>query len=112
MIRATICVLIAFAFSIGVASADAKKAADLIQQERYFEAYKHLKYEANQDSADVQYLIAHLYLNGFGVEENLKTAHGWQGRAAQNGNATAQYLYGVDFFRGRGTQIDYAKAYH
>src|SRR5256885_1598996 len=60
--------------------------------------------EAGDISAMVE--LAKLYANSDGVTEDEQQAYRWYLRAAEAGNAEAQYSVGINLFTGRGAEAN------
>jgi TPR repeat protein len=65
---------------------------------------------AQQDNADAEYRLSHLFFRGEGVGASKQQALIWLERAAQHGNADAQYELGNAYREGSGVVQDYAAA--
>jgi Sel1 repeat len=55
---------------------------------------------AAQGDTDAQVFIGLSYQNGWGIQKNLSLSHLWYQKAAQNNNASGQYLLGLQYIRG------------
>ncbi|GAK33897.1 putative beta-lactamase HcpD [alpha proteobacterium Q-1] len=66
--------------------------------------------KAAQKGAPVTLLIADLYHQGVGVEQNLEKAAFWFHISAETGNALAQYELGRLYLDGRGVEKDAVQA--
>lgn len=58
----------------------------------------------------LQYRIGRMYYDGYGTEQNMKTALKWLEQAAEGGNHNAQYTVGKMFRDGIGTERNAEKA--
>lgn len=65
---------------------------------------------ADQGNARAQSMIGTMYLNGWGVTEDLEAGLDWIRKAADQGEAGAQSELGSAYLNGRGTKRDYAQA--
>jgi hypothetical protein len=65
---------------------------------------------AEQDDAQAQVALAHMYHYGIGVPRSDAEAADWERRAADNGDATAQTRLGYLYLLGRGLPQNYALA--
>lgn len=65
---------------------------------------------ANSGRAEAQHALAHLYLNGDGVEQNYEKALEWFGKAADQGHADAQNNLGMMYADGMGVEQDCGRA--
>ena len=61
-----------------------------LEQEQYTDAFRYLKKAADQGLDEAQYLVACMYANGQGVEQNHEEAMAWMEEAADNGNEEAE----------------------
>ena len=61
-----------------------------LEQEKYTDAFRYLKKAADQGLDEAQYLVACMYANGQGVEQNHEEALSWMEEAAENGNEEAE----------------------
>lgn len=59
---------------------------------------------------DGEYCLGHLYQNGLGVKEDLKTAFQWYEHASRKGHIAAMYALGQMYEDGQGTKVDHAEA--
>jgi Caspase domain/Sel1 repeat len=60
--------------------------------------------------ADAQKILAFMYETGQGVEKNYKEAKKWYQKAANNGDAVAQYKTGENYFNGNDFEQSYPEA--
>jgi hypothetical protein len=65
---------------------------------------------ADQGNVRAQSMVGTMYLNGWGVTENLETGLDWIRKAADQGEAGAQSELGSSYLNGRGIERDYAQA--
>jgi len=69
-----------------------------------------VKAQARTKDAKAQYRLAKLYLNGEGRSKNLRLAHDWFRKAAEQGHVGAQYQLGRMSEAGEGVRQDYRRA--
>jgi TPR repeat protein len=53
-----------------------------------------------------------MYENGRGVKQDYREAVQWYRKAADHGDAAAQFNLGTLYANGRGVAVDYVEAYH
>ena len=67
--------------------------------------------QANQGNAQAQRTLAYIYYRGAGgVAQNRQKGVQWMQRAAENGDAAAQYNLGLSYADGEGVEQDKAEA--
>jgi TPR repeat protein len=52
-----------------------------------------------------------MYYHGYGVQQDFAEAVRWYRKAAEQGNAFAQYYLGFRYYNGQGVPRDYVQAY-
>ena len=77
------------------------------EQERAFNLFQSA---ANQDHANAQYRLGLCYLDGIGVERDLKAAVGWFEKAAAQNHIPAQNRLGLCYQEGQGVKKDLQEA--
>ena len=65
---------------------------------------------AEQGDADAQALLAAVYHNGRGVEQDYEEAVRWARLAAEQGNASGQGMLAAAYYSGTGVSVDYDEA--
>jgi TPR repeat protein len=93
--------------SVHASFEDGVKAAKLRQ---YDEAFELLLPEAQAGNAAAQLYIANMYRRGYGVKRELPAAALWYHRAAEQGEPSGMYNYGVHLRDGVGVETDHAAA--
>ena len=100
-----------------VEASDAKAPADAtvrafgaFQRGYYLTAMELALPRAQLGDPAAQTLLAELFAAGLGVPRNMDDAAFWYGQAAENGDASAQFKYGVMLLEGRYVKADRAKA--
>jgi len=68
------------------------------------------KTRAETKDVNAQYKLAKLYRDGEGRTKNLRLAHNWFKKAAEQGHSGAQYQLGRLYEKGQGGRQDYHKA--
>lgn len=88
------------------------RALMLTDKSQYLECFQCLERAVSADPTHVQalYAIAHHYLHGQGVQENLPTAAKWFRRAAELGFAPAQDKLGLMYEHGIGVAKNWIEA--
>jgi TPR repeat protein len=89
-----------------------QKALLLTDESQYLECLQCLERAVDADSSHVQslYGIAHHYLHGFGVDEDLPTAAKWFREAAELGFSPAQDKLGLMYEHGMGVAKNWREA--
>ncbi|BBL72038.1 tetratricopeptide repeat protein [Methylogaea oryzae] len=86
-------------------------ADEAYSAERYEEAARLYRRDAEFGLVAAQVNLAFLYMDGQGVAQDYKQAALWFGRAAERGNREAQQNLGVLCRDGKGVAQDYVEAY-
>jgi hypothetical protein len=97
------------------AEADYDRAVQLAQAETGADwggAARYYQKSAQVGYAPAQYELARLYVDGLGVERNLKQAAFWYRRAADQSNAEAQNNLGSLYAKGQGVRKSQSQAAH
>jgi len=71
-----------------------------------------IRANAEEGKAEYQYILAVLYDNGDGVEQNKYLAFKWYKKSAENGYTKAQHNLAYCYSRGEGTPVDHESACH
>jgi len=66
---------------------------------------------ANVGDANAQYKLCSLYVYGFGVPKDYKSAFKWCKRAAEHGLIEAQYNLGIMYLEQKAVPLDFVRAY-
>jgi len=105
--------LLAFAVLMSTvpALADFQAGLDAYQKGDYVGAAKEWRQLAEQGSAEAQYNMGLLYLDGHGVPQSVAEAATWFRRAAEQDYTQAQHNLGAMYGTGQGVKRDYVQAY-
>ena len=76
------------------------------QRYHFLEAFEHALPLAEAGNPAAQTLLGMLYIEGFGIPQNLVEAAGWFELAANAGDATAQLQLGLAYLDGAGVEAD------
>lgn len=95
-------VLAVFAAAPVMAGAALEEAQDLMEADRFGEAYEALLPLANSGNADAEKLIGVMYAMGLGVEKDERRAFEWYLRASMKGHPGAQTGVGWYYEAGMG----------
>ena len=93
------------------AMADFQAGLDAYQKGDYVGAAKEWRPLAEQGSAEAQYNMGLLYLDGHGVPQSTAEAANWFRRAAEQDYTQAQHNLGAMYGSGQGVKRDYIQAY-
>jgi len=69
-----------------------------------------IRLKAEAGEVESQRMLAHCYLEGAGVAQDVNEASAWYKKAAATGDAAAAAQLGVLYDKGRGVTVDYAEA--
>ena len=92
--------------AVSPAWADFQAGEDAYKKGDYATALKQWRPLAEQGDASAQFRLAYMYVNGYGVPEDMTEAARWYRRAAEQGLAPAQFNLGWLYFLGRGVPQD------
>jgi len=85
--------------------------ATLYFKKQEFEKAKYwFEQSANKGDKDAQYQLGNLYLQGLGVQNNLKTAFYWYEKASNQEHAQSQHNLGLFYMQGEIVERDKDKA--
>lgn len=104
-------VCVTFAFASAFSTADLERARQLMEQNKFTEAYQELYPYAQAGNADAEELIGVMYAMGLGVERDDVRAFEWYLRSSMKGHPGAQSGIGWYYEVGRGVEIDLVRAY-
>src|ERR1700733_4917969 len=93
------------------AMADFQAGLDAYQKGDYIGAAKEWRPLAEQGSAEAQYNMGLLFLDGHGVPQSTAEAANWFRRAAEQDYTQAQHNLGAMYGSGQGVKRDYIQAY-
>lgn len=85
---------------VEIAQSAYEQAHEYLEQERWDEAMRLLQIAAAHEHTLAQVDLGEMYLAGEVVPEDSNEANKWFQRAAENGNAEAQYIYSLSFDEG------------
>ena len=87
-----------------------EEVKQLMEDEKYEEAYSIVLKLAEEGDLDAQETLGDMYFDGQGVDQDLSKAMEWLEKAALGGNPDAQWKLGTFYEFGRVSDPDYEKA--